>query len=205
MTTPIESNVKYEKRLSSASILFSGAAPFEALKRALTTPDWTGAVSADLDKLAEGRWIDFLGMFDTEERPHAWKALLKAAGHDDVMAANLCRSARFADEPLQKLAVRAASSLKTRGSEFALFMAGLRHEAPVPDSTLNANQSLAFHLAAAHALHSSDPSTIEFCRALSCIASPNLTDAKRTMRDFIGRPRRETRDRRAARLQTGAH
>ncbi len=71
MTTPIESNVQYKKRLSSASILFSGAAPFEALKRALTTPDWTGAVSADLDKLAEGRWNDFLGMFDTEERPHA--------------------------------------------------------------------------------------------------------------------------------------
>lgn len=194
MTTPIESNVQYKKRLSSASILFSGAAPFEALKRALTTPDWTGAVSADLDKLAEGRWNDFLGMFDTEERPHAWKALLEAAGRDDVMAANLCRSARFADEPLQKLAVRAASSLKTRGSEFALFMAGLRHEAPVPDSTLHANQSLAFHLAAAHALHSSDPSTIEFCRALSCIASPNLTDAKRTMRDFIAvlDERRET-------------
>ena len=41
MTTPIESNVQYKKRLSSASILFSGAAPFEALKRALTTPDWT--------------------------------------------------------------------------------------------------------------------------------------------------------------------
>ena len=185
MTTPIESSSQYEQRLSSACALFSGTAPFEALKRPLTTPDWTTAVAADLDKLAETRLADFLGMFDAEERPRAWKALLKAVGRDDVMAANLCRSARFADEALQKLAARAASSLKTRGSEFALFMAGLRHETPVPDSALKANQSLAFHLAAAHALHSSDPSTIEFCRALSCVASPLLKDAKRTMRDFI--------------------